>query len=80
MQLNVDNKTHLAGLSISSNLYDAQIQKSMGGLGGCKHFDINNFPQEEQPYILMYIKGDIDSVTAIYLYMKDVENKGGMIC
>ena len=36
-------------------LYDANIQSSMGGLGGCKHFELQTFPAKYQRYIQNYV-------------------------
>jgi hypothetical protein len=54
-------------------MFDADIQKSLGGLGGCKHFDITTFPIEFHPYILEYLKGNNDSVAIVFAAMKDRE-------
>ncbi len=53
-----------------SHLYDASIQSSMGGLGGCKHFEIEAFPAKFQKYIQNYVDAKRDSSQCIidYLY------------
>jgi hypothetical protein len=49
-----------------SSLYDASIQKSMTGLGGCKEFDLGNFDTEFHPYIQAYLEGNNDSMAIVY--------------
>ena len=71
--MKITDAVHNAGLSIASNLMDASIHSSLGGLGGCSNFSLSEFPESEQPFIAAYVKGDIDSVTAIYLFMKSKE-------
>lgn len=61
------------GEAIMMSLYDSDIQRSMGGLGGCKSFDINNFPEEHRPYILAYIEGNLDSLAIAYAAMRTKE-------
>ena len=68
----ITEKMHKAGLRIASDLYDASIQKSMGGLGGCKEFNVIYFP-ENTDLIKKYLDGEIDSVQAMFLAMKRKE-------
>lgn len=66
------------GEHLSEHLCTASIQKSMGGLGGCKSFDINNFPKQFHKYIEAYVYGNNeDSVAIIYAAMKDKEQSLG---
>lgn len=60
-----------AGNKVASELYDANIRKSMAGLGGCKEFDINDFEYKE--IVTLYLNEEIDSVTGIYLAMIGAE-------
>jgi len=59
-----------AGQDMASLLIDATCEKGMGGLGGCKNFDINNYPKKYRKLILKYINEEIVSVTAIYTAME----------
>jgi hypothetical protein len=61
------------GELVNECMFDASIQSSMGGLGGCKKFDISNFPEEVRPYILKYLEGDLDSVAVTYAAMRTKE-------
>ena len=53
-------------------MMDASICNSMGGLGGCKHFDPADFPKHLHEIIRMYLDGEICSVEGIWMAMKDV--------
>lgn len=66
----VDDEISAIGNEFMSFLADASIQHSVNGLGGCKDFDINNFPEEYRTLIQAYINKDIDSITACYIVMK----------
>jgi hypothetical protein len=61
------------GEELGMALFDADIHRALGGLGGCKHFDLNNFKEEFHPYILEYFKGNNDSCAIIYAAMKTKE-------
>jgi hypothetical protein len=63
------------GEKVTSNIFTASIQNSMGGLGGCKTFNIENFDEDVRPYIDAYIKGNNDSVAITYAAMRDMEEK-----
>lgn len=65
-----------AGNRVASELTTACAQKNMHGLGGCKKFDIKNFEFKE--IITLYLNGDIDSVTGIWLAMQEIDD-GGVI-
>lgn len=61
-----------AGNKIASELMDASISKSVGGLGGSRTWeDYKNANKEIENFDLIsaYINKEIDSVTAIYLAM-----------
>jgi hypothetical protein len=54
-----------------SNCADAAIQSQMGGLGGCKHFEITSFPARFQKYILQYIDDpDLSACGAFANYLE----------
>jgi hypothetical protein len=61
------------GERLMSSLYDASIQKSMAGLGGCKEFDLANFDPEFHPYIQAYLEGNNDSMAIVYAAMRTRE-------
>lgn len=63
-----------AGENIASNLLDASIENSMGGLGGCRHLDLSNY-RSNQDLIKKYIDEDITSVEAIYIAMERAKGK-----
>lgn len=60
-----------AGSQIASDLIDAQVSFNMGGLGGSKTWDeFESFHcGKNMDLIKQYVKGEIDSVTAIYIAM-----------
>ena len=62
-----------AGNEIAMHLIDASIRHTCGGLGGCKSFDINDFPSAYHDLIQAYVANEIDSVTAIYVAMSRVK-------
>jgi len=61
------------GERLSECLCTASIQKSMAGLGGCKPFDLSQFPPEFQPYVEAYLEGRRDSVAVTYAAMRTKE-------
>jgi hypothetical protein len=61
------------GEKVNSALYEASIQASMGGLGGCKRFNLNAFDEDVRPYIEEYLKGNLDSVAITYADMRTIE-------
>jgi hypothetical protein len=61
------------GEKVNSALYDASIQTSMGGLGGCKMFNLSEFDKDVRPYIEEYLKGNLDSVAITYAAMRSIE-------
>ena len=67
------NKDELAKeiSDLVSNLYDASIQSSMGGLGGCKHYEKESFPVKFQPYIQKYINQERESSQCVIDYLFD---------
>lgn len=56
------------GNQCSSELQNASIRSAMGGLGGCKEFDINDFTHKE--LVQAYIDGDKCSVECISIAME----------
>ena len=61
------------GEKVSAAMYDASIRSSMGGLGGCRTFDLSDFDADVRPYIEAYLQGDLDSVAIIYAAMRTKE-------
>lgn len=61
------------GQTFMSCLYDASIRKSLGGLGGCQEFDLNEFPAEFHDLILAYINEELCSVEAVFIAMRRAE-------
>lgn len=61
------------GERVMSAMYDADIQRAMGGLGGCKPFDMTNFDPDVRPYIEEYFKGGLDSLAITYAAMRTKE-------
>ena len=60
-----------AGQEWASHATDAHIAKSMGELGSTKEqreWQLSNFKNTD--LILMYLNGEIDSVTGIYMAME----------
>ena len=58
-----------AGEDIASHLFDASIQSKMKG-----GFVADDFPEDEREIIQSYLQGDILSVTAIFMRMRQVES------
>lgn len=61
------------GSDLMSALFDASIQNTMNGLGGCKIFDINSFPVRWHNLITAYLNNDICAVTACYVAMRNLD-------
>ena len=61
------------GERVNAAMYDASIRHSMGGLGGCRDFRIEDFDEDVRPYILAYLEGDLDSVAITYAAMRTKE-------
>jgi len=61
------------GEKVNMAMYEANIQQSLGGLGGCCVFDINNFDSDVRPYIEEYLQGNLDSVAITYAAMRTKE-------
>ena len=61
------------GERVSAAMYDASIHHSMGGLGGCRDFRIEDFDEDVRPYILAYLEGNLDSVAITYAAMRTKE-------
>ncbi len=64
-----------AGKDIANCLISARCSYSMAGLGGCEKFDINKYPIRYHSLILDYVLGKIESVEAIYVVMREEEQK-----
>jgi hypothetical protein len=61
------------GDDLMAALFDASVQTSMGGVGGCKDFDLNEFPIRWHKLISAYINHEICAVTACYIAMKQLD-------
>lgn len=61
------------GERVSEALIDASIRNSMGGLGGCPIFDLADFDEDLQPYVVAYLEGNHDSAAIMYAAMKTKE-------
>ena len=60
-----------AGMDIASDLITASAQYQLGGLGGCKPYDIGKFNPKYQDLIEEYVTTYTSSVVAIYLAMQN---------
>lgn len=68
------------GQTFMSCMYDASVRKSLGGLGGCQEFDLNDFPAEFHDLILAYINEEMCSVEAVFIAMRRAdEGPGGQL-
>ena len=58
------------GEKFFSEITDASLQRTMGGLGGCMGFDPDNFSEEFLPYIKKYNteEGGVVKLFLDYLY------------
>lgn len=65
-----DSELKKFGEEVMSSLFDSDVQRSMAGLGGCKAFDLQNFPPEHHPYIEAYAKGNLDSLAVTFAAMR----------
>ena len=63
------------GEKVNSAMFTASVQNSMGGLGGCKTFNIENFDEDVRPYIIAYLEEKHDSIAITYAAMRDMEEK-----
>ena len=61
------------GERVCEAIYDAEIMRSMGGLGGCKHYGPEDFEPDLIPYINAYFEGNLDSVAITYAAMRTKE-------
>lgn len=61
------------GEEIMACLFDASARKSLGGLGGCPKFDLNDFPTEIHDLIQAYINEEVYAVEAAYIAMRRAE-------
>ena len=54
-----------------SHLYDASIQSSMHPLGGCKKFDLKEFPAQYRKYVQNYVDQSRDASQCTMDYLND---------
>lgn len=73
----VTEEMRKAGSDISSDLIDASVSYSCGGLGGSKQWDQfeSLYEGTNMDLIKMYLAHEIDSVTAIYIAMHRAKNR-----
>lgn len=67
--LSLPNHVTQAGRDIAAQLCSANAQFYMGGLGGCKEFNLTEYPEQNHDLILAYLHSEIHSVEAIYIAM-----------
>ena len=70
----VTDKMITNGNIISAMLFDASVEKALGGLGGCKTLDLETYPLPYRGIVTKYLDDEIDSVTAIYIVMQMTAN------
>lgn len=68
----VSEAVRQAGSDMASQLYDASVQKA---LGGCMALDFSKYPVENHDLIMAYLNGEMLTVEAIYLCMNRVANE-----
>lgn len=57
------------GEKVMDAIFDASIQNSMGGLGGCPTYNPENFDADVLPYVEEYLKGNNDALAITYAAM-----------
>jgi len=77
LQLSEEDQGRLqkVGSEIATHLLDADIRKTMNGVGGCKEYDLSDHPEEFHELIEDYVEGRILSATAIFLAMSAAVEK-----
>jgi hypothetical protein len=50
---------------------EAQLQHSMGGIGGCKHFEAEAFPAKFRKYLVDYVETEKSANECFAEYMRD---------
>lgn len=58
------------GNEAAAHLFDAHIEKCLGGTGGCKHFELETYPARFHDLITVYVENKMDFVEAIYIAMR----------
>lgn len=58
---------------LMSDLMDAQCSYNMGGLGGCRPFNIEDFDEGRREFILRYITTSESAMSVNYHYIKSLE-------
>ena len=69
----VDDAVVAEGELIASLLVNAQVSKGMGGLGGCKEFDLSDYPARFHKLVVAYLNHEISSVTVFYIAMRNLD-------
>ena len=65
----------LFGVRVSNALFDADIRKTMNGLGGCKPYKLEDFDKDLHPYIKAYLDGNTQSIAITYAAMRTKEKE-----
>lgn len=60
---------------LCGQLHDASIRAAMGGLGGCKTFNLSDFSPEYHNLIMRYVTDDITSIEAMLLAAEDFDRR-----
>lgn len=68
-----DDELKQYGENLASALMSAHCENAMHGLGGCREFKIDNYPENMLEYILAYLNGNNDSIALIYAAMRKYE-------
>ena len=63
------------GERLDDALCDAGLFIAMGGLGGCKPFDLSDFDEDLRVYVTAYLEGSQDSGAIIYAAMRTKEKE-----
>ena len=58
------------GEDFNSALFNASVEQCMGGLGGCKHFEITSYPASWRDLIILYVDHEKGSIELTYLAME----------
>lgn len=72
---NISDEVVKEGNDLILALFDANIEKSLGNLGGSKDFNLENYPKRFHKCIMAYLNDEIDSVTCCYYVMRNLESE-----
>lgn len=65
------------GEELSESIFNAQLEKTLNGLGGSRVFDWTNYPDAHHLYIKKYFEDELDSIAVIYAGMRAKELQCG---